>query len=336
MLRPGGTAIVVGLAPAGIEVSLPAIEFLSEKTITGSYYGSTNVHAALGRLVQLVVDGAARPGRRGPVPDLARRSRGRARPPASWPRRAVGDRHRRAARRGGGVTHDDLDGRVGEGWGGAPGANGSHVNVVLARRGTPTAAAILGTLTTPTPGHTPILVVVGEDQPSYEPVWPPTIMINKATATRGPPRVADVGRGAAGDRAGRARRGRRRPARADRRRARVRVRVDRPGRVGCDRGPRGQPRGDAQGDRRVRRGPRPRRRPRAGRAARRGDEPLLRGANECDHRDRTQRLRLPLDPPFYAAWDPDAARASFEATIVRVRHRRRPGRHRQRRHDGRV
>ena len=81
------------------------------------------------------------------------------------------------------MTQDDLDGRVAEGWGGAPGANGSHVNVVLARRGTPTAAAILGTLTTPTPGHTPIVVVVGEDQPSYEPVWPPTIMINKATAT---------------------------------------------------------------------------------------------------------------------------------------------------------
>jgi S-(hydroxymethyl)glutathione dehydrogenase / alcohol dehydrogenase len=56
-LRPGGTAIVVGLAPAGVEVSLPAIEFLSEKTITGTYYGSTDVHAALGRLVQLVVDG---------------------------------------------------------------------------------------------------------------------------------------------------------------------------------------------------------------------------------------------------------------------------------------
>ena len=75
-----------------------------------------------------------------------------------------------------------LDGRVAEAWGGAPGANGSHVNVVLAQRGTPTAAALLGTFTTPTPGHTPILVVVGEDQPSYEPVWPPTIMINKATA----------------------------------------------------------------------------------------------------------------------------------------------------------
>ena len=57
MLAPGGTATVVGVAPVGVEVSLPAIEFLSEKTITGSYYGSSDVHASLGRLVQLVVDG---------------------------------------------------------------------------------------------------------------------------------------------------------------------------------------------------------------------------------------------------------------------------------------
>jgi formaldehyde-activating enzyme len=77
---------------------------------------------------------------------------------------------------------EDLDGRIGEGWGGEPGPDGSHVNVVLARRGTPTAAALLGTFTTPAPGHAPILVVVGEDQTRYEPVWPPTIMINKATA----------------------------------------------------------------------------------------------------------------------------------------------------------
>ena len=80
------------------------------------------------------------------------------------------------------MTPDELDGRVAEGWGGEAGANGSHVNVVLARRGSATAATLLGTLTSPRPGHTPILVVVGEDQPSYEPVWPPTIMINKATA----------------------------------------------------------------------------------------------------------------------------------------------------------
>jgi D-galactarolactone cycloisomerase len=32
---------------------------------------------------------------------------------------------------------------------------------------------------------------------------------------------------------------------------------------------------------------------------------------------RVDRLRLPLDPPFYAAWDPDPRR-SFDATIVRV------------------
>jgi Zn-dependent alcohol dehydrogenase len=57
VLRPGGTATVVGLAPAGVEVALPAIEFLSEKTITGCYYGSADVHAALHRLVPLVLDG---------------------------------------------------------------------------------------------------------------------------------------------------------------------------------------------------------------------------------------------------------------------------------------
>jgi S-(hydroxymethyl)glutathione dehydrogenase / alcohol dehydrogenase len=57
MLRPGGTATVVGVAPAGVEVSLPAIEFLSEKTITGSYYGSSDVARALRGIAQLVVDG---------------------------------------------------------------------------------------------------------------------------------------------------------------------------------------------------------------------------------------------------------------------------------------
>lgn len=75
-----------------------------------------------------------------------------------------------------------LDGLIGEGWSGVD-PDGAHVNVVLARRGTPTAAALLTTFTSPAPGHAPILVVVGEDKQHYEPVWPPTIMINKATAT---------------------------------------------------------------------------------------------------------------------------------------------------------
>ena len=81
------------------------------------------------------------------------------------------------------MSFEDLDGRIGEGWGGKPGPDGCHVNVVLGARGSPTAASIVGTFTTPAPGHTPILVVVGESQDSYEPVWPPTVMINKATAT---------------------------------------------------------------------------------------------------------------------------------------------------------
>lgn len=76
---------------------------------------------------------------------------------------------------------EDIDGRIGEGWGGeAP--NGAHVNIVLARRGSPTAAAAVGMLAHPTPGHTPVLVCVGSTPAEYEPVWPPTLMMNKATA----------------------------------------------------------------------------------------------------------------------------------------------------------
>jgi len=79
------------------------------------------------------------------------------------------------------VNLDELDGRIGEGWGGVS-PNGSHVNVVLARRGSPTAAAAISMLAHPSPGHTPVLVCVGPDQPAYEPIWPPTLMMNKATA----------------------------------------------------------------------------------------------------------------------------------------------------------
>ncbi len=56
-LRPGGTAIVVGLVPAGVEVSLPAIEFLSEKSILGSYYGSADPAETFPGLVELVRSG---------------------------------------------------------------------------------------------------------------------------------------------------------------------------------------------------------------------------------------------------------------------------------------
>ncbi|MFZ0386213.1 MAG: alcohol dehydrogenase catalytic domain-containing protein [Solirubrobacteraceae bacterium] len=56
-LRPGGTAVVVGLAPVGVEVALPAIEFLSEKRIVGSYYGSADPALSLRGLVDLAAAG---------------------------------------------------------------------------------------------------------------------------------------------------------------------------------------------------------------------------------------------------------------------------------------
>ncbi len=71
----------------------------------------------------------------------------------------------------------DLDGRIGEAWSGET-PNGSHVNVVLARRGSTTAAAATTAFTGPTKGHTPVLVCLGAGTP----VWPPTVMMNKATA----------------------------------------------------------------------------------------------------------------------------------------------------------
>jgi 5,6,7,8-tetrahydromethanopterin hydro-lyase len=80
------------------------------------------------------------------------------------------------------VNPTELDGRIGEGWSGeAP--NGSHVNVVLASRGSPTFAAAISMFAHPAPGHTPVLVCVGETPADYEPVWPPTLMMNKGTAT---------------------------------------------------------------------------------------------------------------------------------------------------------
>jgi formaldehyde-activating enzyme len=78
------------------------------------------------------------------------------------------------------TTERTIDGAVGEGWGGKD-PDGCHVNVILARRGGETAAALMTAFTTPRQGHSPILVCVGPDKDSYEPVWPPTVMMNKST-----------------------------------------------------------------------------------------------------------------------------------------------------------
>jgi S-(hydroxymethyl)glutathione dehydrogenase/alcohol dehydrogenase len=57
-LRPGGTAVVVGLAPVGVEAAVPALDFLSEKSLRGSFYGSGNPAAEIAELAGLAVTGA--------------------------------------------------------------------------------------------------------------------------------------------------------------------------------------------------------------------------------------------------------------------------------------
>lgn len=56
-LRPGGTAVVVGLAPKGVEAAVPAIEFLSEKSLRGCFYGSGDPAQEIAELAGLVAAG---------------------------------------------------------------------------------------------------------------------------------------------------------------------------------------------------------------------------------------------------------------------------------------
>ena len=59
-LRPGATAIVVGIAPRGVEVALPALDLLSEKGVKGCFYGSANAPVELAMLAGLVARGRFR------------------------------------------------------------------------------------------------------------------------------------------------------------------------------------------------------------------------------------------------------------------------------------
>jgi 5,6,7,8-tetrahydromethanopterin hydro-lyase len=70
----------------------------------------------------------------------------------------------------------ELDGSFGEAWSGDV-PNGSHVNVVIARRGSATAAAAAGALACPSPGHAPVVVCLGAGNA----VRPVTMMLNKMT-----------------------------------------------------------------------------------------------------------------------------------------------------------
>jgi S-(hydroxymethyl)glutathione dehydrogenase/alcohol dehydrogenase len=56
-VRPGGTVVVVGLAPKGVDAAVPAIEFLSDKSLRGTYYGSGDPAAELPGYAELALSG---------------------------------------------------------------------------------------------------------------------------------------------------------------------------------------------------------------------------------------------------------------------------------------
>jgi len=70
---------------------------------------------------------------------------------------------------------DPLDGRIGEAWSGDV-PNGSHINVVVARPGTATGAAIAGALASPRPGYLPFLACLSPGSA----VRPLTVVVNKS------------------------------------------------------------------------------------------------------------------------------------------------------------
>ncbi len=73
------------------------------------------------------------------------------------------------------MVSDPYDGRVGEAWAGEV-PNGSHINVVVGRRGSATGAAIVGALANPRPGHLPFLACLELGAA----VRPTTVIVNKA------------------------------------------------------------------------------------------------------------------------------------------------------------
>ncbi len=57
LTREGGTTVVVGLAPRGVDFSLPAIELSDDKTLRGSFYGSGDPSVEIAQLAEKVRKG---------------------------------------------------------------------------------------------------------------------------------------------------------------------------------------------------------------------------------------------------------------------------------------
>lgn len=57
MLRPGGTAVVVGMIPLGQTVEVPGVDFMAEKKLVGSLMGSNQFRADMPRYAQMYLQG---------------------------------------------------------------------------------------------------------------------------------------------------------------------------------------------------------------------------------------------------------------------------------------
>jgi S-(hydroxymethyl)glutathione dehydrogenase/alcohol dehydrogenase len=58
LTAPGGSVVVVGIAPVGTEARLAAIDFASDKSLMGSFYGSGNPAKEIATLAAEIVSGA--------------------------------------------------------------------------------------------------------------------------------------------------------------------------------------------------------------------------------------------------------------------------------------
>lgn len=57
MLRPGGTAVVVGMIPIGQTIEIPGVDFMFEKKLVGSLMGSNNFRTDMPRYAQMYQQG---------------------------------------------------------------------------------------------------------------------------------------------------------------------------------------------------------------------------------------------------------------------------------------
>ena len=198
--RARGAAVLIGIPRADAVLELPALTIpRMERRVLGSIYGSSRPERDFPRTLDLYRSGRLPLDRLvshrlpldevGAAFELMRTRRGAA-------RRARSGR----SDEGDSMNLDELDGRIGEGWGGVE-PNGSHVNVVLARRGSPTAAAALSMFAHPSPGHTPgARAVSGATAAGVRADLAADADDEQGDGPRRPPPDDDVGCGAARDR----------------------------------------------------------------------------------------------------------------------------------------